>query len=198
VLLVKHMRPIFEFMGMSLSDVEIRAVMAHLDLDGNKIVDEEDFWHAMLIGCDSKVEPGPSFDTPFDMFDHDGDGVVGQADYEKSNELLGKIFCAGNRAEWNQVLNAAALEQRRNPDPEPEPEAPSSATPSPSQMNPSDIKLKEKKSAFTDYSRVEVNENGEVVKKEEEDHITNKDMVLTKHMFSRIVSGKLCTVEGAQ
>jgi Ca2+-binding EF-hand superfamily protein len=113
VLLLKHINAVCnDILDMKLSDRQLRMVMKHMDKNGDGVVDDEDFWRAMLVGPSTEfaieeADREAGIKKVWDTMDIDKDGKIGIADLETVNEKFGDMFYAANRHEVTSILQSA-------------------------------------------------------------------------------------------
>jgi hypothetical protein len=113
-LTVSHLRHVFSFLKVNLSDSELEELLAMMDDNGDGRVSEIDFMHSMKIHHDvSSANGSTPFDSryavnmPWAALDAPSrDNVLTEEDFRAARDALGPLFNVNNDSEINMVVRA--------------------------------------------------------------------------------------------
>jgi hypothetical protein len=113
-LTVSHLRHVFSFLKVNLSDSELEELLSMMDDNGDGRVSEIDFMHSMKIHHDvSSANGSTPFDSryavnmPWAALDAPSrDNVLTEEDFRAARDALGPLFNVNNDSEINMVVRA--------------------------------------------------------------------------------------------
>lgn len=103
-----HLRHVFSFLKLQLSEHELEEILSLLDDNGDGKVTMYDFMHALTLTPHSAFDPRSAVNLPFQALDDAAkkDNLITDDDLRAARDALGPLFSVANDSEINLTVRA--------------------------------------------------------------------------------------------